>query len=119
MVCYLKILVLNNVVELKDKIKGKLREVYGGFQTYLEYEYENRITENLCTGTKKNKKEWLTYNQVILELKHNLKDMLKVKELQYRLTEEKEPREVCINFIEGLSDWTPELDRLYYKIRNF
>jgi hypothetical protein len=119
MVCCQKTLVLNNIVELKDKIKNKLREVYGGFQTYLEYEYENRITENLCTGTNKSKEEWLTYNQVILELKHNLKDMLKVKELQYRLTENEEPNEVCISLIESLSTKTPELERLYYKIINF
>ena len=106
-------------MELKGKIKKKLREVYGDFQTYLEYEYENRSTENLMSGTKKNKKEWATYNQVILELKHNLKDMLKVKELQYRLTEEEEPREMCIDFMENLKDKSPELERLYYKIRNF
>ena len=119
MVCCRKTLALSNIVELKDKIKDKLREVYGGFQTYLEYEYENRITDNLCTGTDKSKEEWLTYNQVILELKHNLKDMLKVKELQYHLTEEEEPKEACISLIEGLTTKTPELERLYHKIINF
>lgn len=106
-------------MDLKIKIKDKLREVYGEFQTYLEYEYENRITENLYYGTKESKQEWATYNQVILELKHNLKDMLKVKELQYKLTESDEPTRVCIDFMEGIKSKTPELERLYYKIKNF
>ena len=106
-------------MELKTKIKSKLREVYGDFQTYLEYEYGNQITENLFSGTNESKEEWLTYNQVILELKHNLKDMLKVKELQYRLTESVQPREDCMDFMEGIKTKTPELERLYYKIRNF
>lgn len=106
-------------MELKGKIKDKLREVYGDFQTYLEYEYENQIAENLYSGTKESKKEWLTYNQVILELKHNLKDMLKVKELQYKLTEGEEPQKVCIDFMENIKTKSPELERLYYKIRNF
>jgi len=106
-------------VELKTKIKFKLREVYGNFQTYLEYEYENQITENLYHGTLEARQKWATYNQVIIELKYNLKDMLKVKELQYRLTEATEPNRVCIDFIEDLKTKTPELERLYYKIRNF
>ena len=106
-------------MELKTKIRGKLREVYGDFQTYLEFKYEHQITENLISGCNESKQEWLTYNQVILELKHNLKDMLKVKELQYKLTESEEPRELCIDFMENLKTKTPELERLYYKIRNF
>jgi hypothetical protein len=106
-------------VGIRDKIRGVLREVYGGFETYLEHEYENYVTENLYKGSIKSKKEWMTYNQVILELKHNIKDMLKVKELQYRLTEESEPRVVCIEVIEDLEKKTPELERLYDKIRNF
>lgn len=96
-----------------------MKEVYGEFETYLETEYENYLTENLSNASIKKKREWITYNQVILELKHNLKDMLKVKELQYKLTEDAEPREVCIEVIETLSVKTPELERLYNKIRNF
>jgi arginine utilization protein RocB len=65
------------------------------------------------------KKAWLTYNQVILELKHSLKDNLKVKELQYKLTEEVDPNEVCIEVMEEVKNLSPELERLYYKIRNF
>ena len=45
--------------------------------------------------------------------------MLKVKELQYRLTEEGNPNDVCIEVIEPVKDRSPELERLYYKIRNF
>ena len=45
--------------------------------------------------------------------------MLKVKELQYKLTENINPNEVCIEVIEALKDQSPELERLYYKIRNF
>jgi hypothetical protein len=55
----------------------------------------------------------------MLELKNNLKDTLKVKELQYKLTDDVDPNEVCIEIIETLEIKTPELDRLYNKIKNF
>jgi hypothetical protein len=45
--------------------------------------------------------------------------MLKVKELQYKLTEEENPREVIIEVIEDVKGLTPELERLYNKIKNF
>lgn len=106
-------------MELKDKIRNVLREVYGGFDSYLENEYEKYVTESLYSGDIKSKQEWITYNQVILELKHNLKDMLRVKELQYKLTEDKNPRKVCIEVIQNLDQKTPELERLYDKINNF
>lgn len=106
-------------MDIRDKIRSSLKEVYGGFETYLEIEYEKYMTENLSNGSYNTKREWLTYNQVILELKHNIKDILKVKELQYKLTEKDEPRRVCIEVIETLKVKTPELERLYYKIRNF
>lgn len=106
-------------MNLKAKIKETLRESYGEFETYLEHQYENKITENLISGNFKNKQAWVTYNQVIIELKNNLKDMLKVKELQYKLTESINPNEVCIEVIEDLKDKSPELERLYNKIRNF
>lgn len=96
-----------------------MKETYGDFQSELEHEYETKLTENLIIGDMEKKKAWLTYNQVILELKHSLKDMLRVKELQYKLTEETNPNEVCIEVMESLKDQTPELERLYYKIRNF
>jgi len=96
-----------------------LKEIYGDFQSELEHEYETKLTENLIIGDMEKKKAWLTYNQVILELKHSLKDMLRVKELQYKLTEETNPNEVCIEVMESLEERSPELERLYYKIRNF
>ncbi len=106
-------------MDTRDKIRKALTEVYGNFETYLESEYEKYISDNLTNASMSNKRKWITYNQVILELKHNIKNMLKVKELQYKLTEDAEPREVCIEVIETLEIKTPELERLYYKIRNF
>lgn len=104
---------------LKDKIRLALREHYGDFTTYLEHEYENKITENLMVGDIDEKRAWVTYNQVILEFKNTLKDNLKVKELQYKLTDDSDPNEACIQVIEAVKHQSPELERLYNKIRNF
>jgi hypothetical protein len=104
---------------LKDRIRIVLREHYGEFNTYLEHEYENKITENLMLGNTEEKQAWATYNQVILEFKNSLKDTTKVKELQYKLTEDSDPNEVCIQIIEDLENRSPELERLYHKILNF
>jgi hypothetical protein len=106
-------------MNLKEKIRIVLREHYGDFNSYLEHEYENKITENLILGDIEEKQAWVTYNQVILELKNTLKDNLKVKELQYKLTEDVNPNEVCIQVIEAVKNQSPELERLYYKIKNF
>lgn len=106
-------------MDLKDKIKSELHKVYGKFETVLEIEYEARITQSLLTGDTKNKEEWVTYNQVILELKNNIKNMLIVKQLQYELTNDTNPNEVCIGVLQSLKFKTEELDRLYYKIINF
>jgi hypothetical protein len=106
-------------MNLKDKIRLVLREHYGDFNSYLEHEYENKLTENLIVGDIEKKKAWVTYNQVILEFKNNLKNMLKVKELQYKLTENSDPNEACIEVIETYNYKTPELERLYNKIKNF
>jgi hypothetical protein len=106
-------------MNLKTKIRKVLNEHYGEFSSNLEHQYEDKLTENLIIGNIEKKKAWLTYNQVILELKNTLKDMLKVKELQYKLTESVNPNEVCIEVIEDLKDKSPELERLYYKIKNF
>lgn len=106
-------------MDIKDNIRLKLREAYGNVETYLEGTYEQYLTENIYISTIDNKKKWVTYNQVILELKHNLKDMLRVKELQYKLTESTNPNNTCIEVLSGLDKLTPELDRLYNKIRNF
>jgi hypothetical protein len=106
-------------MNLKTKIRLVLKEHYGEFNSYLEHEYENKLTENLIIGNLDNKKAWATYNQVILELKNTLKDMLKVKELQYKLTDNSDPNEVCIEVLETVKERSPELERLYNKIRNF
>ena len=106
-------------MNLKTKIRLVLKEHYGEFNSYLEHEYENKLTENLIIGNLDNKKAWATYNQVILELKNTLKDMLKVKELQYKLTDNSDPNEVCIEVLETVKERSPELERLYNKIKNF
>ena len=104
---------------LKGKIRKALRESYGDFNTDLEGEYRDRITEALLHENLSNKKEWVTYNQVILELKHNIKDNLLVRELLYRLTDKEDPNKACIEVIKEVKTRTPELQRLYYKIMNF
>lgn len=115
-------------MDLRDKIKTELRKTYGEFDTYLEHKYEETIIEKLyeADGSKtlnedelSIKKAWATYNQVIIELKHNIKDMLRVKELQYRLTDVENPNKVCIEVIQGVESRSPELERLYNKIKNF
>lgn len=113
---------------LREKIKKELRESYGDFETYLEnrYEeiiieklYEENLTKRLSSEKLRIKKAWVTYNQVIIEFKDNLKDMVKVKELQYRLTDKEDPNDVCIRIIKGVKERSPELERLYNKIVNF
>jgi hypothetical protein len=94
-------------MELKVKIRQVLNEQYGGFKSDLEHEYI------------KKRKVWATYNQIILELKHSIKDMLKVKEIQYKLTDENSTNDSIIESVEGVKTFTPELERLYYKIKNF
>jgi len=115
-------------VDLREKIKGELRESYGNFETYLEskYEetiveklYEENLTRRLSSESLSIKKAWATYNQVIIEFKHNIKDMIRVKELQYRLTDKENPNDVCIEVIREVKQRSPELERLYDKIRNF
>lgn len=106
-------------MNLKTKIRKALREHYGEFDSLLEHQYESKLTKFLIDGDIEDKRAWLTYNQVILELKHSLKDNLRVKELQYKLTEESDPNDVCISIMESVINRTPELDRLYQKIMNF
>jgi hypothetical protein len=106
-------------VNLKRKIRTVLREKYGSVETYLDMKYFNTMTDNLLIEEPIHKKNWVTYNQVILELKNNLQDSLKVKELQYRLTDNENPQKACISVLETVKSRTPELERLYNKIRNF
>lgn len=104
------------------KIRQALREQYGEFNTHLEHIYEERVTDNLISGNKEEKEAWVTYNQVVLELKHSVKDSTKdelVQQLQYRLTDNEPPSNACINVINQVITKTPELERLYVKIMNF
>jgi hypothetical protein len=105
-------------MDLKFKIRNVLKEYYGEFNSFLEIEYENKLTENLIIGDYKTKNAWATYNQVILELKFSLRDNLKVKQLQYKLTENSDPNLECLKVIEEVETLTPELTRLYEKITN-
>ena len=74
----------------------------------------------IYTSTNNDREKWATYNQVLVELKHNIKDMLKVKELQYKLTEDdSNPTISCIDVLDSLKNRSDELERLYNKIRNF
>ncbi len=104
-------------MNLKTKIRNVLKEYYGEFNSFLEIEYENKLTENLMTGDNNTKNAWATYNQVILELKFSLHDNLKVKQLQYKLTENSDPNLECLKVIEEVETITPELTRLYEKIK--
>lgn len=106
-------------MDMKDKIRSVLKEHYGDFDSDLERQYEIKLTNNLLIGDLNKKRAWVTYNQVILELKHTLKDMLKVKEIQYKLTDNLDPNDVIIEVIEPVKSFTPELERLYFKIKSF
>ena len=104
---------------LRDKIRLVLREHYGDFSSGLELEYEQKLTENLLVGDLSKKEAWATYNQIVLELKNNVKDITKVKELQYKLTDDSNPNAVCLEVIRDIKTNSPELERLYNKISNF
>lgn len=105
-------------MDLKTKIREVLNDSYGSFDSFLEIEYENKLTENLIVGNLETKKAWATYNQVILELKFSLHDNLKVKQLQYSLTENTDPNLGCLEVLDEVKMLTPELSRLYEKIKN-
>jgi hypothetical protein len=105
-------------MDLKPKIRKVLREHYGEFETYLEHRYEEVLTENLISGSTKIKEAWATYNQVVLELKNSIQNTLKLKELQYKLTDDSNPNDVCIEVIFEIKDTSTELKRLYEKIKN-
>ncbi len=106
-------------MDIKVKIREALRTQYGEFKTHLEHVYENKMIDSLADGNIKDKEAWITYNQVILELKHSIKDNLKVKELQYKLTDNLDPNQVCIDILSRVKHRSSELQRLYEKIRNF
>jgi len=103
-------------MDIRSRIKHELRKRYGNFETYLESKYEDILTDKLLSSKKL---EWSTYNQVVLELKHSLNDQLRVKELQYWLTDSDNPTQSCLNVLENVFSDNAELRRLYEKITNF
>ena len=103
---------------MKDKIIKVLREHYSNFETILEKEYENLIVEHLENDVD-HRVEWATYNQLILEFKHNIRNNLYVAELQYRLSDNEDPINVCLDVINKYGYISPELERLADKIRDF
>jgi hypothetical protein len=105
-------------MDLKRKIRKVLREHYGEFESYLEHRYEEVLTENLINGSRSTKQAWATYNQVVLELKKSIKNTLKLKELQYKLTDNSNPNDTCIEVISDIKDTSVELKRLYNKIKS-
>lgn len=104
---------------MKAKIKKALRNLYGDFNSLLEVEYEEKVTQNLLNENWGKKMEWATYNQIIFELKYSIKDEVKVKELQYWLTDKIDPKLVCIEIIKDVKNRSAELQRLYEKISTF
>ena len=54
----------------------------------------------------------------IYALKNSIKNTLKLKELQYKLTDSSNPKDMCIEVIFEIKDVSPELNRLYEKIKN-
>lgn len=96
-----------------------LTTYYGRFKTRLEIEYKYLILNKLLTGDDETRKWWATFHQVALTLKHNVKDELKLKELQYRLTNGEDPILVTTEIISRLGFQDSEINRLYIKIINF
>lgn len=103
---------------MKAQIKKILDEAYGKFETELELEYASLLEKGISNEDWKVREKWATYNQIILELKHNMNDMISVKELQYKLTDNEQPEVACISILENIKR-NPELDRLYNKIIDY
>jgi len=104
---------------MKARIREILKSEYGEYNGYLEEKYEAKIVASLNTTNKKKAEAWLTYNQVVLELKSNIKNIFKLRELQYRLTDKENPNKACLDVLTDIKQNSPELERLYYKIMNF
>jgi hypothetical protein len=112
-------------MDLENKIRTELRVEYGDFTGFLENQYEIFLINKLITSSwkRKNKisekEKWLTYNQVVLEIKKNINDNKILGEIQYRLTNGENPTNVCTDIIKKIKNKTTELERLYYKIISF
>ncbi len=106
-------------MKTKDLITKKLNEAYGGYKSKLEVDYFNKLTDNLMSGDINKQREWLTYNQVVLELKNTLNDIKSVEELQYYLYESVKPNITCVELLKKRNNLNDELVRLYNKILSF
>ena len=102
-----------------EKIKEILRKVYGEFNSYLEKKYEEKLVDILVNGTAYDKYKWITYNQILIELRLTKKDENITNELLYKLTEDGDPTKACVAFLDRLDKKNKELDRLYNKLINF
>lgn len=104
---------------LKDRIKFQLEKVYGKYETCLETTYGDKIIYEILSSSYDKKVEWATYNQVIVELKRNLELRLNLQELLYRITDEENPTDACISVLNEIHEKSPELKRLYEKVKTF
>ena len=104
---------------IRNKIRSTLKEHYGEFNTKLEKEYEDVITNKLFFSDIINKRKWVTYNQLVIYLNRKPELLFYLKELLYRITDNENPKKVCIDILMKLKDSDEELDRLYHKIKGF
>jgi hypothetical protein len=104
-------------MDLTKKIQKELESKYGEFETTLESQYKDKFIDNLINGKGKDRLFWTTYHQVILELRNNLCNDLKLKELMYYLTEGDDV--MCLKILESIDVKNKEIDRLYLKIKEF
>jgi len=105
---------------MKTRIKKALREFYGNFDTFLENDYETLMVEKIASPN--DRRKWATYNSVLLELKNNLKNQIRVKQLQYRLTDDEDPKNAILEILGDIKRkemYSNELERLRNKINNF
>lgn len=104
---------IKSIIKKSLKIDGKER------LSQLEKDYENKLVKELSSKSIQQKRKWMTYNQLVIELKDNFHGRY-YKKLQYRLTDEaSNPRRSCIQTICELDHGTEEIERLYLKIKGF
>lgn len=107
-------------MQLKSRIEKELRSIYGSeFESYLEMRYKEIILKHLMSGDIELQAQWLTYNQVLVEIKNVIKDELRTKELLYMLTDDGLPNVSCVKIIDKMETINDELVRLRNKIINF
>ncbi len=103
----------------KTHILEILRASYGNFDTKLECQYSETIVDEIANNKVSTVREWLTYHQVIIELKKTSDTLKEAKELQYRISDGEYPKTVCLDVLSSLKSTNAELVRLYEKIQNF